>query len=70
MRSWPFRSTTNAIIMLAAVALLAGGCQPNGPTTRPTTAYERSQKAIDDPMHYRPNFDRSDRDEINDLLNP
>jgi hypothetical protein len=68
------------------LGLFLGGCaDENGPTTRPMTAYERSENALKDPFGYSPDvgkpdditagsgaqFDRKAFDkDANDVLNP
>ena len=48
---------------LLAASLLAGcGSSDQRPTTRPATAYERQQKALEDPFGYSPDMDRAHED--------
>ena len=73
-------------LIFAAAALFLSGCQDNGSTTRPSSAHDRSERALQDPMNYRPTFDKSDTDiggggighydnkgmqrDLNDVFNP
>jgi hypothetical protein len=53
--------------LASALACLMGGAafvgcadSDTGPTTRPTTAYERSENALKDPFGYSPNVGNPD----------
>lgn len=75
-----------ALLAIAAAVAFLSGCQESAPTTQPSSAYDRSEHALQDPMHYRPTFDRTDTDiggggighydkqgmqrDLNDVFNP
>ena len=46
------------LVCLAAGAFLGGCASSQAPTTRPATAYERSEKALKDPFGYSPDVQR------------
>ena len=51
-------------MLLCLSAGLSPGCSSSDqqPSTRPATAYERQQKALEDPFGYSPEMDRSSED--------
>jgi hypothetical protein len=53
----PYRAL---LMVIAFCGLLAGCADKNGPTTRPSTARERSEQALRDPMGVNAETDRID----------
>ena len=45
-----------AFISLMGLCALVGCAEKKQPTTRPSTAYERSQQALQDPFNYSPDM--------------
>lgn len=53
----------SAVFLCVPMASLTACSSPEKrPTTRPATAYERQQKALQDPFGYSPDMDRAHED--------
>jgi hypothetical protein len=73
-----FKAVVSVLLWVAAGGL--GGCSNSGTDpNQSSSAYDRSQKALDDPMHYHPDFQKSDTDissgsginrDVDDFINP
>ncbi len=81
------RRTVGLLLSIGSMAAFCG-CQTAGSAdpAHPQTAYERSENALNDPMHYHPDFQKSDTDisggdighldkagmqrDLNDVFNP